>query len=111
LFGSLFSSSHEDTAPPPADTETTTASTPPAKPKPAAGLRPRINPEPQVAKNTGSGTAASATPPSGTAPAQTSTQQKEANVAAPPPSNNGVISGAQPVVPAGSFNNRWGGFQ
>jgi murein L,D-transpeptidase YafK len=112
LFGSLFSSSHEDAAPPPADTETTTASTPPPKPKPAAGLRPRINPEPQVAKNTGAGTSASATPASGTpATAQSSTPQKEANVAAPPPSNNGVISGAQPVVPAGSFNNRWGGFQ
>jgi murein L,D-transpeptidase YafK len=112
LFGNLFSSSHEDPAPPPADTETTTASTPPAKPKPAAGLRPRINPEPQVAKNTGSGAAASATPASGTpTPAQSSTPQKEANGAARPPSNNGVISGAQPVVPAGSFNNRWGGFQ
>jgi murein L,D-transpeptidase YafK len=107
FFGSLFSSSHDDAAPPPADTETTTASTPPAKPKPAVGLRPRINTEPQVAKATASGAAASGTP----APAQTLTQQKEANVAAPPPNNNGVISGAQPVVPAGSFNNRWGGFQ
>jgi murein L,D-transpeptidase YafK len=109
LFGSLFSSSH-DTAPPPADTEqTATVAPPPAKPKPTAGLRPRINTEPQVAKNTGAGASGTAT--SGTAPAQTPTQQKEANVAAPPPSNTGVISGAQPVVPTGSFNNRWGGFQ
>jgi hypothetical protein len=103
FFGSLFSSSH-DTAPPPADTETTTATTTPPKPKPTTGLRPRINTEPQVAKTTGSVSSAPA-------PAQSSPPQKEANVAAPPPSNNGVINGAQPVVPAGTFNNRWGGFQ
>ena len=26
---------------------------------------------------------------------------------APQPSNNGVLPGAQPVVPAGTFENRW----
>jgi murein L,D-transpeptidase YafK len=110
FFGSLFSSNH-DTAPPPADTETTTASTPPpAKPKPTTGLRPRINPETQVAKTLGSGATASA---AGTpAPAQSSPPQKDANAAAPPPSNNGgVMNGATPVMPTGTFNNRWGGFQ
>jgi hypothetical protein len=25
----------------------------------------------------------------------------------PPASNNGLLSGAQPVVPAGTFENRW----
>jgi hypothetical protein len=99
LFGSLFGS--REVAPPPADTETTTASTTPAKPKPA--LRPRLGTEPQVAKNTPSSTTASA------APAQPA--QKEANVTAATPSNNGVMSGATPVVTTGSFNNRWGSFQ
>jgi hypothetical protein len=115
FFGSLFGS--HDTAQPAntsGDAEQT-ATTPPAKPKSvarnepaaAAGLRPRINTEPpksepQVADTTKPKTA----PP--TAP------QKEANVAPPPANNNGnngLLSGAQPVVPAGSFNNRWGGFQ
>jgi murein L,D-transpeptidase YafK len=101
FFGSLFASSH-DTAPPPADAETTTASTTPPKPaKPAPRLR--LNTEPQVAKTT-------APAPSAPTSAPSSTPQKEANVSAPP-SNPGVISGAAPVVPTGTFNNRWGGFQ
>jgi hypothetical protein len=63
-------------------------------------LRPKTNepgkaeparPEPQLAQ--------SAKP----APAP----QQQAAAFAPPPSG-GLISGAQPVVPAGSFNNRWG---
>jgi murein L,D-transpeptidase YafK len=105
LFGSLFSSSH-DSPPPPIDTEQTASTPPPAKPKAAAGVRPHNKSEPQVADTTKPKTTAA----SGT-PAQTSDPQKEANGAAPPPSNNGVISGAQPVVPSGTFNNRWGGFQ
>ncbi len=67
-------------------------------------MRPRINTEsqkgePQVADT--------AKPKNAATPAP----QKEANVAAPPPSNNGMLNGAQPVLPAGTFNSRWGGFQ
>ena len=37
--------------------------------------------------------------------------QEQANAYAPPANNNGgLISGAQPVVPAGNFNSRWAGF-
>jgi murein L,D-transpeptidase YafK len=104
LFGSLFGSSN-DTAPPPPDVEQT-ASTTPAKPtKPTAGLRPRIEPksDAQVADTTKpKNTAAPAPAPAAASGTAASTQTA---------SNNGVISGAQPVVPAGSFNNRWGGFQ
>jgi hypothetical protein len=42
--------------------------------------------------------------------ASTPAPQKEAN-GTPPPSNNGMLNGAQPVVPSGTFSNRWGGFQ
>jgi murein L,D-transpeptidase YafK len=105
FFSSLFSSSSAQQENPPADTEqTATATAPPAKPnKPAA--RPRNNTdspksEPQVADTT--------KPKNPAMPAPTTAPQKEANGAAPPPSNNGVLNGAQPVVPAGSFSSRWG---
>jgi murein L,D-transpeptidase YafK len=105
FFSSLFSSSH-DAAPQanaPADAEQTASATaPPAKPSKPAASRPRINTdsqksEPQVADTTKPKTAA-----------PTSAPQKEANSAAPPPSNNGMLNGAQPVVPAGTFSNRFG---
>jgi len=69
------------------------------KPAVAAGLRPKAKepgnaepskPEPQVAQ--------------GAKPAP----QQQAAAFAPPPPSGALISGAQPVVPAGSFNNRWG---
>jgi hypothetical protein len=109
FFSSLFSSSSAQQANAPADTEqTATATAPAVKPnKPAPALRPRINTdsqksEPQVADTT--------KPKNAATPAPTPAPQKEAN-GAPPPSNNGMLNGAQPVVPAGSFNSRWGGFQ
>ncbi len=37
--------------------------------------------------------------------------QQEANAAAPPASNGGAMNGAQPVVPTGNFDSRWGGTQ
>src|SRR5258708_1240433 len=110
FFSSLFSSSRDtaqqanssgDTQQPP------TTAAPPAKPnKPAAasGLRPRINTESQKSEPQ---VADTAKPKNAATPAP----QKEANVAAPPPSNNGMLNGAQPVLPAGTFNSRWGGFQ
>jgi len=68
------------------------------KPAVAAGLRPKAKepgsaeparPEPQVAQG-----------------AKPAPQQQAAAFA--PAASNGLISGAQPVVPAGSFNSRWG---
>jgi murein L,D-transpeptidase YafK len=104
LFGSLFGSSNDTAAPPP-DVEQT-ASTP-TKPKPA--LRPRLNTEPksdtQVADTTKPKTTA---PPAAAAPAAPAAGTAASAQTA---SNNGVMSGAQPVVPAGAFNNRWGSFQ
>jgi len=100
FFSSLFSSGNAQQASAPADTEqTATATPPPAKPnKPAARSRNNTDSqksEPQVADTT--------KPKNAPTPAP----QKEAN-GAPPPNNNGVLNGAQPVVPAGSFNSRWG---
>jgi len=37
--------------------------------------------------------------------------QQEANAAAPPAGHGSVINGAQPTVPTGSFDSRWGGLQ
>jgi len=37
--------------------------------------------------------------------------QQEANAAAPPAKPGALINGAQPVVPAGSFDSRWSGLQ
>jgi hypothetical protein len=103
FFSSLFSSNHDDTqqANAAGDAEqTATATAPPAKPnKPAARQRNNTDSqksEPQVADT--------AKPKA----APTSAPQKEANGAAPPPSNNGMLNGAQPVVPAGTFSSRWG---
>jgi murein L,D-transpeptidase YafK len=115
FFGSLFGSRRDSTeqANPSGDAEQT-ATTRPAKLKSvarnepaaaAAGLRPRLNTEPQKSEPQVADT---------TKPKTAPTPQKEANVTPPPPSNNGnnsLLSGAQPVVPAGSFSNRWGGFQ
>ena len=99
FFGSLFSSKPDDSQQP---TQTTTApvQTATADPTPpklrttttTAGLRPK--PQPDTAKLQ--------TPKS----VEPSTAQA---AAAPPTNNASVIPGAQPVVPAGSFNNRWAG--
>jgi len=43
---------------------------------------------------------------------RTAEPEQQANAYAPPPaSNGGLIKGAQPVVPAGSFDSRWAAFQ
>jgi murein L,D-transpeptidase YafK len=113
FFGSLFASRHDDAEPPaaaanaPAPVQTANAGA--IAPKPhaaahegpaaAAGLRPKSNepakseparPEPQIVQT------AKPTPP-----------QQQATAFAPPADSNGLISGAQPVVPAGSFDSRW----
>jgi murein L,D-transpeptidase YafK len=115
LFGSLFSSK-----PSTADTDSNAdqsnapgqAATPQAKPKavahnePAspAGVHPKLATEPRKSEQQDADASKTKTSPSPAAP------QKEANVATPP-AGNGVMSGAQPVVPTGSFDSRWGGNQ
>jgi hypothetical protein len=59
------------------------------KTKEPGKAEPANQPEPQVAQG-----------------AKPAPRQEAAAFAAPP--SNGMISGAQPVVPAGSFNSRWG---
>jgi hypothetical protein len=104
FFSSLFSSSRDNAQQASGDTEQT-ATAAPAKPnKPAPALRPRLNTDSQKSTQQVADTTKPKTAP-------TPAPQKEANGAAPPPSNNGMLNGAQPVVPTGSFNNRWGGFQ
>jgi murein L,D-transpeptidase YafK len=104
LFSSLFSSTH-DTADTNSDAASTdTQQTPaPAKPKTVAHNAP-AHPKPSI--DTGKpdeDEAKAASTPASAAP------QKEANIVAPSV-GNGVLRGAQPVVPSGSFDNRWGGF-
>jgi murein L,D-transpeptidase YafK len=103
LFGGLFSTNHktEQPAAPVAEPPATVAAGSHRGPKPlkhaptaVAGLRPEMHAEPHHAVS----------------------REAEAPVPGPqatalPPPQNGLISGAQPVVPAGSFNNRWGGVQ
>ncbi len=49
--------------------------------------------------------------PRQTEAAQTPPPEQQARAFAPAANNGGLIAGAQPLVPAGSFNARWGGFQ
>jgi murein L,D-transpeptidase YafK len=115
LFGSLFSSTHE-TADSSASTDQSdpqdTATAAPAKPKAiarneaasAAGSRPKPATDPHKGDSQEADASKTKAMP---APAP----QKEANIAAPPASNGSLMKGAQPVVPAGTFDTRWGGFQ
>ena len=110
LFGSLFASRHTSEPPAanaPAAVQTANAGAIAPRPRQAghespaaaAALRPKpiepaksepVKPEPAVAQS------------SKPAP------QQQAAAFAPPAGGNGLISGAQPVVPAGSFDSRWG---
>jgi murein L,D-transpeptidase YafK len=63
-------------------------------PTATASVRPKAQPQ----------TADAGKPKPKTAPTE------QASAFAPPASNGSLISGAQPVVPAGTFNNRWSGF-
>jgi murein L,D-transpeptidase YafK len=107
FFGGLFASG-SNAEQPVSSAPVLTAHASAIKPKPqpaihdrpavAAAVRPKAKepgqaepakPEPQVAQGT------------------KQAPQQQAAAFAPPPSG-ALISGAQPVVPAGSFNNRWG---
>jgi len=122
LFGNLFSS-HSATADANASGDQSDSQPPatiaaPAKPKAVVRAEPvstASRPKPsndsqkgdsQDADASKGAPAAAPTPASPAAPAP----QKQAN-AAPAANNSGLLKGAQPVVPAGSFDTRWGGFQ
>jgi murein L,D-transpeptidase YafK len=94
-FGGLFGS--KASAEPPA----VTASVP--APVQTANTRPKPKPEQRKPEE------AEAKPK----PKPESKPQQQANAVTPPPANNngGSVKGAQPVVPSGSFDSRWGGFQ
>jgi hypothetical protein len=113
FFGNLFSSKGSEQANAAAGSQpTATAPAESQKPKPAphnetasaAGLTPKQKTEPTKSEPHKSvpqeANAAKQTPP-----------QQEANAAIPPAKNGALLSGAQPVVPAGSFDSRWGGLQ
>ena len=109
FFGNLFSSNgnnaQQANAAPPTTATAALQQTKPAtrnETASAAGLRPKPStesnksePRPQVAD----------------AAKPTAKPQQEANAATPPASNGSVLKGAQPVVPTGSFDSRWGGLQ
>jgi murein L,D-transpeptidase YafK len=113
FFGSLFSSKHneasEPEAPPAATASVRTADTtaaprsrPAARPSTAlAGLRLHPKTEPHGAPQEAEATKPKPKP----APVQ------QANATPPAASGGSLINGAQPVVPAGTFNSRWDGVQ
>jgi hypothetical protein len=93
-FGGLFGSKAA------AEPTPTTASVPPAAQ--TANTRPKPKPEPKKPDE------ADAKPK---VKPDAKTQQQANAGAQPPANNNGMIKGAQPVVPSGTFDSRWGGFQ
>jgi hypothetical protein len=107
LFSGLFSSTRETSD---ASADATPPETQPAAPvKPKAVARnvsahPKPTPETNKSETNEADASKTKAAPAPTAP------QKEANIAAPP-GNNGTLKGAQPVVPSGSFDNRWGNLQ
>jgi murein L,D-transpeptidase YafK len=95
------------------DAQQTATVAAPAKPKAIARSEPaaaRAKPNADSHKGESDEADASKTTPA-PAPAPALALQKQANIAAPPSSNSSMLRGAQPVVPAGSFDTRWGGFQ
>ena len=94
-FGGLFGSKAS------AETTPVTASVPP--PVSTANTRPKPKLEPRKTEE------AEAKPKA----KPEAKPQQQANAVAQPPANNnsGLIKGAQPVVPSGTFDSRWGGFQ
>jgi murein L,D-transpeptidase YafK len=102
FFGNLFKPKN-DTVPPPATANQ--PATEPAKPRPAALASLRAKPAAEPRKTE----PAKSEPQVADAPKAKATPQA---AAAPPPANsNGLLKGAQPVVPAGSFDGRWAGLQ
>ena len=122
FFGGLFSSHEAQPAAaaptPSAPEQTATIARPPA-PKSAARPRPssvaadglRLQPGAEPRKTEGPQQAEAARPKPKAEPHQPAQKSEEQANAAVPAANNGLINGAQPVVPAGTFASRWAGFQ
>jgi hypothetical protein len=112
MLGGLFGSKPVGEQPEVASTEAANAAPPPTA---AVAPKPKPAPHSETASVTGAKpkpTEARKAEPHKAEPQETAAakpksapQQQEANAA------GGVMSGAQPVVPAGSFANRWGGLQ
>src|SRR4029079_1272918 len=138
LIGNIFSGSKSEAAavPPPPQKEQVARSTDlAAKPKQAAPVhtastpaRPAATPSSVRTASAGSSPWPSEPPPAPAPkpaaqaapapkpepvqqPAKVETPRPEIRTAytTPPASNNGLLAGAQPVVPTGSFENRWSG--
>ena len=115
FFGSLFASKHDNapqpTATPPdaAPPEQTANAAATEKLRPSLRLEPAatasLRPKPKVEPNRTEPQEAESAKPK----AKPETQQ--ATAFAPPGNNGGLINGAQPVVPTGTFDSRWGGVQ
>jgi hypothetical protein len=105
LFSGLFSSK-QNTAETNSDASASDAQQPPAPIKPktvARNVSARPKQSPDTNKSDTDEADASKTKAAPAPVAASAAPQKEAN--------NGVLKGAQPVVPAGSFDNRFGSFQ
>jgi murein L,D-transpeptidase YafK len=111
FFSGLFSTNHASqpaaatSAPAPVQTANAAATRPKANPgaresTATAGLRLPPKNEPRNSED-----AEAAKPKSRTQPEQ------QANAFAAPANHGGLINGAQPLRPAGTFDNRWAGFQ
>jgi hypothetical protein len=89
------------------------AAKPGAAAKPAqAAANGAIRPKPAEAAPVKTAEAQSAPPATaGQSPWPAVPAPQRAPAPAPAPANNGGISGAAPVVPAGNFDNRWSGFR
>ncbi len=104
FLSGLFGSQHETAQPAPvpsAPVRTATASRTPPK------LRPSVRTAPSA---TASVRPKAAQPQNVAAAKPKPGPEQQANAYAPPAHDGGMINGAQPVVPAGSFNSRWAGF-
>ena len=81
-----------------------------AKPKQSAPVRtasvPRSKPQ-EAAPPNGGGSPARASKPTRAPSSAPAPELRTAYSSPPPASNNGLLHGAQPVVPASSFESRW----
>jgi hypothetical protein len=112
-FGGLFSSqasakpaaTSTDASAPEASTPKRSATATVRKPKPAR------RDAPAAVANLRPGTEARKDePPEAAKPKKPKAEgEQQASAFAPPASNGGLISGAQPVIPSGSFDSRWQG--
>jgi len=107
FFGGLFSSNSNNAQQANAPATTGSTALQPAKPASAASLRPKPTTEPKPELRPQIADAAKQKPQQQQPQPQPKPQQ-EANAGAP---GGGVLKGAQPVVPSGNFDSRWGALQ